>query len=127
MDREKLVRLVASLDDGTSIVEYPDGRLERRSSETDWARVDALTDEEIEASISDDPDEAGFRGIDWSKAEVAPSPRKQPISIRVDEDVLEFFKRLGPGYQRRMNAVLRTFMAESRKASSVGSKKRQFK
>jgi uncharacterized protein (DUF4415 family) len=124
MDREHLVRLVASLDDGTSIVEHSDGRLERRSSGTDWARVDALTDEEIEASAIDDPDEAGFQGIDWSKAEVATPPRKLPISIRVDEDVLDFFKQQGPGYQRRMNAVLRTFMAEARKTSSTNSKKK---
>jgi uncharacterized protein (DUF4415 family) len=124
MDREHLVRLVASLDDGTSIVEHPDGRLERRSSGTDWARVDALTDEEIEASISDDPDEAGFQGIDWSKAEVASPPRKLPISIRVDEDVLDFFKQQGPGYQRRINAVLRIFMKEARKSSPSNAKKK---
>lgn len=124
MDREHLVRLVASLDDGTSIVEHPDGRLERRSSGSDWARVDTLTDEEIEASVADDPDEAGFQGIDWSKAELASLPRKLPISIRVDEDVLDFFKRQGPGYQRRINAVLRTFMTEARKAPSPNSKKR---
>lgn len=117
MDREHLVRLVASLDDGTSIVEHPDGRLERRKSQTDWARVDALSDEEIEASTVDDPDWAEFQEIDWSKAELAPSPRKQPISIRVDEDVLDFFKNQGPGYQRRINAVLRTYMTASRKGT----------
>jgi uncharacterized protein (DUF4415 family) len=123
MDREHLVRLVASLDDGTSIVEHPDGRLERRSSGTDWARVDALTDEQIKASSADDPDEAAFQGIDWSKAEVATPPRKLPISIRVDEDVLDFFKRQGPGYQRRMNAVLRTYMAEASKDAPLNPKK----
>jgi uncharacterized protein (DUF4415 family) len=35
---------------------------------------------------------------------------KQPISLRVDEDVLEYFRSLGPGYQTRMNAVLRSYM-----------------
>ncbi|QFU17218.1 BrnA antitoxin family protein [Microvirga thermotolerans] len=118
MDHKQIVRLVASLDDGTSIVELPDGRLERRASESDWERVDALSDKEIEASTASDPDWAEFQGIDWSKAEVVPTPRKQPISIRVDEDVLEFFKRQGPGYQRRMNAVLRTYMSEARKSGS---------
>jgi uncharacterized protein (DUF4415 family) len=118
MDREKIVRYVASLDDGTSIVEYEDGHLERRASQTDWARVDALSDEEVEAAAADDPDEEGFQDIDWSKAEVTAPPRKQPISIRVDEDVLNFFKQQGTGYQRRMNAVLRAYMTETQKNGS---------
>ncbi len=36
--------------------------------------------------------------------------KRKPISIRMDEDVLRFFKSLGPGYQRRMILVLRAFM-----------------
>ena len=44
---------------------------------------------------------------------VAP-PRKKPISIRVDEDVLDYFKREGGGYQRRMNAVLRSYMQQKK-------------
>ncbi|MCB5173713.1 MULTISPECIES: BrnA antitoxin family protein [Microvirga] len=122
MDRERIVRHVASLDDGTSIVEHEDGRLERLTSRTDWARIDALSDEEIEAAATDDPDETGFQQIDWSKAEVASPPRKLPISIRVDEDVLNFFKQQGTGYQRRMNAVLRAYMKEARKAGPTNPK-----
>ncbi|MCA3659662.1 MAG: BrnA antitoxin family protein, partial [Methylobacterium sp.] len=38
------------------------------------------------------------------------------ISIRLDPDVLEFFKKDGPGYQGRINAVLRHYMAEKKKA-----------
>lgn len=38
-----------------------------------------------------------------------PEP-KQAISLRVDRDVLEFFKSGGKGYQTRMNAVLRAYM-----------------
>ncbi len=40
---------------------------------------------------------------------------KQAISLRVDEDVLDWFKRTGPRYQTRMNAVLRSYMARMRK------------
>ena len=46
----------------------------------------------------------------WDAAEVVLPPPKQAISLRVDEDVLEYFRGLGPGYQTRMNAVLRAFM-----------------
>jgi len=34
---------------------------------------------------------------------------KTPISLRVDNDVLDWFKAQGPGYQRRINLVLRAF------------------
>jgi uncharacterized protein (DUF4415 family) len=112
---EHIVRHVASLGDGTSIIEHPDGRLERRKSETDWARLDAITDEEIEASIADDPDWQEFKDIDWSKAVLVIPPKKKAISIRVDEDVLDYFKKQGAGYQRRMNAVLRSYMQQKRR------------
>jgi uncharacterized protein (DUF4415 family) len=37
------------------------------------------------------------------------------ISIRVDDDVLDYFKKEGAGYQRRINAVLRFYMQQKRK------------
>jgi uncharacterized protein (DUF4415 family) len=88
---------------------------DRRKGNTDWARVDAMTDEELEASIANDPDWAEFKDIDWSDAVLVMPPKKKAISIRVDEDVLEFFKSEGEGYQRRMNAVLRSYMQQKSK------------
>ncbi|WP_347338467.1 BrnA antitoxin family protein [Bradyrhizobium forestalis] len=88
---------------------------DRRKGNTDWARLDAMTDEELEASIANDPDWAEFKDIDWSDAVLVMPPRKKAISIRVDEDVLDFFKREGEGYQRRMNAVLRSYMEQKSK------------
>jgi uncharacterized protein (DUF4415 family) len=114
-DDEYIVRHVASLPDGTHIIEHPDGRLERRKSETDWKRLHSLTDEEIEAAIANDPDWAEFKDLDWSEAVLVIPPKKKAISIRVDEDVLDFFKNEGAGYQRRMNAVLRSYMQQKRK------------
>ncbi len=88
---------------------------DRRKGKTDWARVDALTDAEIEASIANDPDWQEFKDIDWSEAVLVIPPKKKAISIRVDEDVLDYFKKEGAGYQRRMNAVLRSYMQQKRK------------
>jgi uncharacterized protein (DUF4415 family) len=48
---------------------------------------------------------------------VHPKP-KQPISLRVDEDVLRWFKAQGPRYQSRMNAVLRAYMAAVQKGAA---------
>jgi uncharacterized protein (DUF4415 family) len=85
-----------------------------RRGKTDWATVDALTDEEIEAAIRHDPDAVPL-DFDWSEAVLVIPPKKKAISIRLDEDVLDYFKREGAGYQRRMNAVLRSYMQQARK------------
>src|SRR6478735_10673642 len=84
---------------------------DRRKGKTDWARVDALTDEDIAKAVANDPDAAPI-DIDWSDAVLVIPARKKAISIRVDEDVLDYFKREGDGYQRRMNAVLRSYMRQ---------------
>lgn len=49
----------------------------------------------------------------WDDAELVIPVAKRAISLRVDEDVLEWFRSLGPRYQTRMNAVLRAFMKRS--------------
>jgi uncharacterized protein (DUF4415 family) len=85
----------------------------RRKGKTDWKKLRNMTDEEIEASIANDPDWSD--DWDWSEGVVVIPPKKKPISIRVDEDVLDFFKKNGAGYQRHMNAVLRSYMQQKRK------------
>ena len=88
---------------------------DRRKGKTDWGRFDAMTDKDIEAAIANDPDWEGIEDIDWSKAVLIVPTKKKAISIRIDEDVLDFFKREGDGYQRRMNAVLRSYMEQAAK------------
>ena len=51
----------------------------------------------------------------WESAVVVEPKAKQPISLRVDADVLEWFRAQGPRYQSRMNAVLRSYMTQRRK------------
>ena len=46
----------------------------------------------------------------WTDAVLPEQSRKKLISLRVDPEVLEFFKAQGPGYQTRMNAVLTAYM-----------------
>jgi uncharacterized protein (DUF4415 family) len=84
--------------------------------QTDWARVDALTDEEIEAAVRNDPDAAPIVDDDWFATATLVMPRpKQQISIRLDRDVLEHFRRY-PRYQTRINAILRAAMEHEKKA-----------
>jgi uncharacterized protein (DUF4415 family) len=85
----------------------------RGESRTDWAKVDAMTEAELEASIAADPDDV-HEAPDWSQAVLGLPPRKEHINIRIDADVLAWFRQTGRGYQTRMNNVLRAFV-ESRR------------
>ncbi len=76
---------------------------------TDWSKFDALTDEDIAKAAAEDPDAAPL-DIDWSTAKVYFPMPKQATSLRIDPDVLAFFKATGKGYQTRMNGVLRSYM-----------------
>jgi len=80
---------------------------------TDWSAVKALTDEEIAEAVRNDPDAVPL-DVDWSDAVLVIPPKKKAISIRVDEDVLDYFRREGRGYQRRMNAVLRSYVQQKK-------------
>ena len=80
---------------------------------TDWNRLSRMDQAQIDAAAASDPDFDA--GVDWSKAELVEPPRKEPISIRLDADVLDFFRSDGRGYQSRINQVLRSYM-EHKKA-----------
>jgi uncharacterized protein (DUF4415 family) len=67
--------------------------------------------------MRDDPDWKDLIDIDWSNATLVVPIEKRPISIRLDSDVVDFFKATGKGYQTRINAVLRHYMDEMRKKS----------
>lgn len=75
-------------------------------SKTDWARLKA---DKPEAST--EHPEADVRRIVRGvvRKGLEPLPSKASISLRVDQDVLEWFKAQGPGYQTRINSVLRAF------------------
>ncbi len=105
----------ARRDERRKYYDYLPRRSAPSKGKTDWAALDALTDEEIEASIANDPDWQEFKDMDWSKAALVIPPKKKAISIRVDEDVLDYFRKEGAGYQRRMNAVLRSYMQQKHK------------
>jgi len=84
-----------------------------RKGKTDWAKVDALTDKQIEEAVRKDPDAVPL-DFNWDEAVLVIPPKKKAISIRVDQDVLDYFKTEGAGYQRRMNAVLRSFVQQKK-------------
>src|SRR3954454_22173414 len=66
-----------------------------RRGKTDWRKFSNLTDAEIEAGMAKDPVWKEFDELDWSEAVLVIPPKKKAISIRVDEDVLDFYKKQG--------------------------------
>ena len=88
--------------------------LARGEDRTDWTRAAATKQAEIEAQITADPDEAGLE-IDWTKAAVDLPSRKAHLNMRIDRDVLDFFRRVGRGYQTKINAVLRAYVNQMQK------------
>ncbi|HAH10587.1 MAG TPA: hypothetical protein DCL48_10845 [Alphaproteobacteria bacterium] len=85
----------------------------RGEDKTDWARVAATTYEEVEAQIAADPDERDLVW-DWSEVYLRPPRPKTVVNMRVDTDILEFFKQDGRGYQTRINAVLRGYVLKQK-------------
>jgi uncharacterized protein (DUF4415 family) len=77
---------------------------------TDWRRVRSLTDADISAAVRDDPDAAPIMDESWFAAAARQLPAKKQLTLRLDQDVVDFFKSVGDGYQPRMNAVLRAYM-----------------
>lgn len=95
------------------IVRHTDDELKaiqaRGESKSDWAAAGAMTDAEVEAATAADPDEKGMVA-DWANASVELPRPKAVLNMRVDQDVLDFFRREGKGYQTKINAVLRSYV-----------------
>ena len=84
----------------------------KHKDRTDWERVDRLTDEAIAKAVASDPDAAPILTREWFKHATLMPPliNKKGVFLRLDPDILDWFKRQGPKYQTRMNAVLRAYM-----------------
>ncbi len=80
-----------------------------KRSRTDWKRVGALKDRDIDTSdIPEVPPEMFARAI--VRRGLKPVPRKAQLTLRLDSDVLEWFRKQGQGYQTKINALLRAYM-----------------
>jgi uncharacterized protein (DUF4415 family) len=85
----------------------------RGATRSDWARAAAMTEAEIAADIASDPDEADM-AVDWDKITVELPKPKADLHMRIDRDVLDYFRSTGRGYQTRINAVLRSYVERMR-------------
>jgi uncharacterized protein (DUF4415 family) len=91
--------------------------LARGEDMTDWARVKSMTQDEADRLAEE---EDGPLPDGWEKTIVLGIPEpKKGVHIRLDADVLRWFKAQGPGYQTRINTVLRAFMAAREKTKAA--------
>jgi uncharacterized protein (DUF4415 family) len=94
-------------------------KIERGEDRTDWRKAKTMTGKKLEASIRADVDDV--RGEpDWTLAIMGVPAPKDHINIRIDHDVLEWFRASGRGYQTLMNNVLRAFVQSRRQPTSRG-------
>lgn len=79
--------------------------ISKKRSRTNWARIDALKDKAIDTSDIPEQGKAFFK-----RAVLRLPEPKTAVTIRLDQQVLKWFKAKGPGYQTRINALLRAYM-----------------
>ena len=84
--------------------------------------VNDLTGNSEEKGSSSDSSELNEKF--WDNLEVFEPREKKPVSLRIDEDILEFFKKDGSGYQSRINAVLKAYVEAMRSKENSGKGKR---
>jgi uncharacterized protein (DUF4415 family) len=76
----------------------------KRPSATDWARIDRMSDEEIDTSDIPPLGEEFFAKAEWRMPR-----RKTAVTLSVDDDVLKWFEAQGAEFQQRINAALRIY------------------
>jgi uncharacterized protein (DUF4415 family) len=86
-----------------------------RKSRTDWRRVDALKDHQIDFSETAELTPEMFARAILRRG-LKPVARKKLLTLRIDSDVVEWYRSQGPGYQTRINALLRAYMEERKNA-----------
>lgn len=85
----------------------------KKRSKTNIKKLKSLEDGKIDYSDIPKTDN-GF----WEDAQIIYSPTKKPVSIRLDEDVVNWFKSFGKGYQTKINEVLKLYMQSVKKQQS---------
>ena len=92
----------------------------RRKTDTDWEALSHLSDADIRAGIESDPDAHATDENFWKGAKVVLPKPKQLVTMRLDADLLEWFKRES-GYQTRINAILRAYMDANEREGREGA------
>ena len=99
----------------TTLTRIPLSEAQAAASQTDWQRLKDMPDETITSAAETDPDNLPLDDPFFETARRLPpsallKEAKQQITLRIDAEVLEWFRSSGSGYQSRMNAVLKAYV-----------------
>jgi uncharacterized protein (DUF4415 family) len=95
----------------THIKSYTAAELKARRgrSRTDLKKVDAMTDAKLEQIIAKDEDERDMKP-DWTQAKLVLVEPKQSVHLRLEQEIIAYFKAQGKGHISRMQAVLKSYV-----------------
>ena len=79
-----------------------------------------MSDEEIEVAVAYDEDETEMH-VDWSNVSVELPHPKTVLKMRIDYDVLDYFRSQGKGYQKKINAVLRSYVEQKQQQTGMNA------
>jgi len=88
---------------------------ERKAAQI-WIRFDATTNAELERLVAEDEDEKGLKP-DWTRGATRFAPAKQSVHLRLEQEIIAFFKSQGKGHISRMQAVLKAYVEAHRERS----------
>ncbi len=83
----------------------------KRNSKTNWEKVDSVSDNGIDYTDIPELDKRF-----WEEAKLVMPESKKKVTIRLDNDVINWFKGHGKGYQTKINAVLKSYIQAQPKA-----------
>lgn len=99
----------------THIKSYTAAELKARRADsgTNLKKVDAMTDAKLELAIEEDKDERDLHP-DWTRAKLVLPEPKQSVHLRLEREIIDFFKAQGKGHISRMQAALRAYVTAHR-------------
>jgi uncharacterized protein (DUF4415 family) len=111
MSARRRTRALLTEDDRV-LIEQPDGSFRLVEGQTDWRRIHAMTDEEALANAASDPDTSPLDDDFFRTAVRLPAPAiaQANARVRIDGDVLTWFRARGRDWRSRLNAVLRAYV-----------------
>ena len=86
---------------------------EAGQDQTDWERINSMSEQSLNQAIAEDEDWSDIPQDWYQAAELHMPGQKKQLTLRLDQDVFDWFYNQGKGYQTRMNAALRAFMEAS--------------
>ena len=84
------------------------------NSQTDWQRLDTMSDEDIDLSDCPEITPELFAKATVQRGGLHTEKNKAQVTLRIDSEVLEWFKSQGQGYQTQINTLLRAYMEAHR-------------